>query len=76
MSIEQYIATKADIAVLSEQMKRIEAMISGIKPEPERVSIPEAAKGCRVTVQTVRRWINSGEIKAEGSPRTIAYLAE
>ncbi len=45
--------------------------------QPEFVTLADAAERCNVSVRTVRRWIDSGHLRAyRVGPRTIRVVIE
>lgn len=69
---EQFgLPTARDVAELKDLMLQMLDKMDGatIKPAPEWLRIPDAAKALGCSTDTIRRRINSGEMKARGSGR-------
>ena len=59
------------LADLIDEVRGLREDIKGatIKPAPQWLSIPDAAKALGCSKDTIRRRINSGEMQARGSSR-------
>lgn len=51
----------------------VEAAMRGhtVQPEPQWLSVPDAARACGVSVDTIRRRVRAGEIEARGSGKLL-----